>query len=64
MAKKEYQSQDINDMFQKLSGPKKIIVLIQALSFMEQYNGRSKIACIAMSMGYESDGMGHYTKID
>lgn len=60
--RKIYQSDDIDEMFSRLSKSKKIAVLMSALSHMQSYNGRSKIGCIALAMGYESNGMGNYTK--
>ncbi len=58
--KKELTSGDIMDLFQKSKG--KLNILWESLSCMQQYNGRSKITCIAMAMGYETDGDGNYFK--
>jgi len=39
--------------FGKLSNKKKIEVLWTALAFMQQYNGRLKVECVCLAMGYE-----------
>ena len=38
--------------FVKLSNPKKVEVLLDALDYMQQYNGRSVRTCICLAMGY------------
>lgn len=55
-------SDQINEMYEKLSSPKKVNVLMSALNYMQQYNGRSITNCIALAMGYETDGLGNYEK--
>lgn len=37
--------------FDKLSYKLKVEILVVALDFMQQYNGRSKTTCIALAMG-------------
>lgn len=31
---------------------------------MQAYNGRSRTTCIALALGFETDGTGVYTKIN
>ena len=52
---KYYTGTFINEEYEKLSDKEKVIVLSNALSLMHQYNGRSRITCIAFAMGYEND---------
>lgn len=40
--------------FAKLSRLKKIDILWDALSYMKQYNGRSRFLCVALAMGYNN----------
>ena len=46
---------DIKEEYGLLSDKRKITVLWLALEYMESYNGRSKMQCIAMAMGYENN---------
>ncbi len=48
--------QEIIDKFNKLSNPKKVEVLFDALGYMQQYNGRSIRTCICLAMGFDDDG--------
>ena len=61
---KYYTSEHINKEFNKLTKDKKIDILFSALSYMQMYNGRSEITCIALAMGYENyeGGTDTYTK--
>lgn len=34
----------------------KVDILMEALDYMQQYNGRSKICCIALAMGVDYEG--------
>lgn len=54
MAEKFYTAEDIANKFSNLSSRKKNDVLYAALDYMQQYNGRSKILCIAMICVYKS----------
>ena len=47
------------EKFGKLSKDNKIETLFSAIDFMSQYNGRSRIKCIALAMDFEFDGV-HY----
>lgn len=47
-------SEEINKKFHSLTKNKRIGVLLDALDYMQSYNGRSKILCIALAMGYEN----------
>lgn len=49
-----YTSKNIQDQFNNLTKDEKIIVLYEALAFMQQHNSRSRFMCIAMAMGYEN----------
>jgi hypothetical protein len=51
---KHYTSDQISKEFSKLNRLGKIETLFEALDYMSQYNGRSKIKCIALAMGYEN----------
>lgn len=53
-AEKNYTSDQILKEFNKLTKDKTIDVLFDALDCMQQYNGRSKMLCVAMAMGYEN----------
>lgn len=47
-------SSEINEKFNSLTKDKRIEVLLEALDYMKSYNGRSKILCIALAMGYDN----------
>lgn len=66
MKTKYYSSEHIENEFQKLSKVNKIDVLLDALDYMQEYNGRTKLLCIAMAMGYDNiEGEGDtFIKID
>lgn len=49
-----YTTEQISAKYETLSYKKKCEILEGALSYMEQYNGRSQFTCIAMAMGYEN----------
>ena len=46
---------EIMNQFDKLTYKKKTGVLFTAIDYMEQYNGRSKVTCIALAMGYDHE---------
>lgn len=52
---KFYTQQEIVGKFDRLSKDKKISILHSAIDYMAQYNGRSRILCIAMAMGYDNN---------
>jgi hypothetical protein len=54
MKKKFYTTNQILTKYEKLSLKKKIEVLDEALDYMQQYNGRSKLKCIALAIGYDN----------
>jgi hypothetical protein len=58
----EYTSADINTKFHKLTASEQVAILHEALEIMQSYNGRSKLVCVAMAMGYEYDGCGAFTR--
>lgn len=60
MLEEKLTTADVWDKYDKARN--KVEILWQALDYMSQYNGRSKITCIAMAMGYETDGDGTYFK--
>jgi hypothetical protein len=41
--------------FENQTYKKRVSILLDALGYMEQYNGRTQLQCIALAMGYESD---------
>jgi len=41
--------------FNRQTKVKKILILGEALDYMEQNNSRSKFTCIALAMGYKND---------
>lgn len=41
--------------YNALPSDAKILVLYNAIDWMERYNGRSKQKCIALGMGYKSN---------
>lgn len=51
---KYFTSSEINEKFHSLTKNKRIEVLLEALDYMQSYNGRSKILCIALAMGYDN----------
>ena len=51
---KYYTNSQIENQFYKLTKNKQIEVLNDAIDYMQQYNGRTKLLCIAMAMGYEN----------
>jgi hypothetical protein len=60
---KTYTSDDIRSQYNKLSAPKQVQILYSALDYMQSYNGRSKILCIALAMGYENTEGGDNTYV-
>lgn len=50
---KSYTEDELLIRYTKLSKDNKILVLHNALENMSSYNGRTKITCIFMGMGYE-----------
>lgn len=59
---KQYSKDQIWRKYCLLSYKKKTQVLNAALDFMQQYNGRSKMECIALGMGYEPTDDDMYEK--
>ena len=51
---KHYTSDQIQKAFDKLNRLQKMETLFEALDYMSQYNGRTKITCIALAMGYDN----------
>lgn len=50
--------EDIMKRYEKLRPVTKLDILDMAIEYMQQYNGRTKCACIAMAMGYDTtDGV-------
>lgn len=49
-----YTRNHIAKEFNALTKDKKIETLMEALDYMQQYNGRSKFNCIALALGYEN----------
>ena len=43
---------EIVEVYYKLDCSSKVKILLEAMEYMQQYNGRSKSECIALSMGY------------
>ena len=54
MKTKYYSSDHILGEFEKFSKVKMIDVLYDALDYMQEYNGRTKLLCIAMAMSYDN----------
>lgn len=61
---KHYTHDQIAKEFSKLTQVKQIETLYEALDYMQQYNGRTKMLCIAMALGYENyeGGIDTYTR--
>lgn len=61
---KYYNSTEIEQKFNKLKSTEQVQILLGALDYMQQYNGRSIIQCIGLAMNYEDkEGDGkHYIK--
>jgi len=53
MAQKTYTSQDFVDKYNALKCKEKTKVLYDALDYMQEYNGRSKLDCVILAMGYK-----------
>lgn len=51
---KYYTTVDISEEFHTKTDKKKVEILYDALSFMQEYNGRTKFHCIAMALGYNN----------
>lgn len=51
---KFYSYSHIQKEYSKKTKDDKISILLEALNFMQSYNGRSRFLCIAMAMGYEN----------
>lgn len=51
---KFYSYSHIQKEYAKMTKDQKISTLLEALNFMQSYNGRSRFLCIAMAMGYEN----------
>ena len=64
MPRKNFTKEEVKTKFDNLTKNKKIEILYDALSFMQQYNGRSKFDCIAAAMGFYSDDGVIFTKTD
>ena len=48
---KKYTRNQLLLKYNKLSATKQVPILWEALSYMQQYNGRSRMDCIAFAMG-------------
>lgn len=64
MSQKYYTSEEVSAKYESLTLKQKNAVLYDAISYMQQYNGRSVFLCIAMAMGYDNfeGGLNTYTK--
>ena len=51
---KHYTTSQILKEFTELDSGKTIEVLVGALDYMQQHNGKSKTMCIALAMGYKN----------
>lgn len=51
---KYFTSEEINKKFHSLTKNERIRVLLDALDYMQSYNGRRNILCIALAMGYDN----------
>lgn len=54
MATKYFTSAEINVEFNNKTPEQRESILYQALDYMQAYNGRTKLKCIAMAMGYDN----------
>jgi hypothetical protein len=65
---KYYTPQWIEKEFSKMNRIKKIEILLDALDCMQQYNGRSKMDCVILAMGYDyiedANGKQYFKKHD
>lgn len=52
---KNITSTEVKEIYNSLPLDRKNHILYNALDYMQSYNGRSKIQCIAYAMGYESN---------
>lgn len=50
------------EKFEKLTKQEKIVVLFEAISIMQQYNGRGRWDCIFIAMGYECISSNNWKK--
>lgn len=50
-----YTSEQISKEFDNLPKQERINILHDALDYMQHHNGRSKLLCIALAMGYDND---------
>lgn len=46
---------EMQEKFAKLSWKNQVLILHGALDYMQQYNGRTRLECIALAMGYVMD---------
>lgn len=51
---KNYNGDQVLEKFNSLTKDEKINVLDSAIDYMQSYNGRSKLTCIALAMGFEN----------
>ena len=58
--KEQLTTEQIRNKYLKLPLKTKVIILSEAIDYMQSYNGRSKIMCVALAMGYDTDGDGNY----
>lgn len=50
---------ELNELYNKKRN--KVEILWEALDYMQQYNGRSKVDCVALALGYEdTEGLAKY----
>lgn len=52
MAKKYYYDNYISNVFNRKTKDNKIDILYEALDYMQSYNGRSRLDCVALAMGF------------
>lgn len=51
---KYYSQGDIEAEYGRLTKDEREKILWSALDYMQQYNGRTKIKCVAMALGYDN----------
>tara|TARA_R110000782_G_scaffold9407_2_gene30312 strand:- start:3018 stop:3218 length:201 start_codon:yes stop_codon:yes gene_type:complete len=51
---KHYNQEDLLSQFYEFKYKKQSIILYDAIDYMQQYNGRTRLTCIFMAMGYKN----------
>jgi hypothetical protein len=51
---KYFTREEITKKFHSYTAKEKCHILLDALEWMSQYNGRGKLKCIALAMGYDN----------